>query len=316
MQPPAELASRFAAAINHLISQPTSDQKIGLAVSGGPDSLALLLLAHAAFPDRIVAATVDHQLRPEAADEAICVASLCAHMNVPHSILVPQSPITGNLQSSARAVRYALLDAWATAQQCDWIATAHHGEDQIETILMRLMRGSGVDGLSGIRAINGRIIRPLLDFSKAELEYICAAAPVTPVRDPSNADDHFDRVRLRQWLAASHHPFEPAAANRSAQALNEASTALEWMTDTLAGTHIKCTEHGISIDPAGLPGEIQRRLLLRGLRMLDTAAAPRGDAISHSLSQLRAGQNASLGNFLCKGGDLWQITEAPVRRTG
>src|SRR5262245_16934078 len=111
--------------------------KLGIAVSGGPDSLALLLLAEAAFPGRVQAATVDHGLRTESADEAAFVAALCRQRDIPHATLRPETPIEGNIQSAARRARYALLEAWRSEQRLDWILTAHHADDQAETLLMR-----------------------------------------------------------------------------------------------------------------------------------------------------------------------------------
>ena len=181
--------------------------RILLAVSGGPDSLALLILAAETMPGAIFAVTIDHQLRPESAAEATFVAMSCAELAVPHATLTPAVPITGNIQSAARVARYQLLEQTADDQNCTLIATAHHGDDQLETILMRLARGSGIDGMSAIRASNGRIIRPLLGFSKSELEEICLSAGIEPVRDPSNENEDYDRVAIRKWLGQSSHPF-------------------------------------------------------------------------------------------------------------
>ena len=137
---------------------------LGLAVSGGIDSLALLLLAGTAFSDRIWVATVDHRLRAESAAEAEYVAGVCTRLGVPHDTLIPSVPITGNIQSGARAARYALLDQWRDENSLPWIATAHHLDDQAETVLMRLNRGSGIGGLASIRPVHGHVIRPLLGW--------------------------------------------------------------------------------------------------------------------------------------------------------
>lgn len=290
--------------------------RLGLAVSGGPDSLAMLLMAHAAFPLNIAAATVDHGLRPEAADEAEFVARICADLGIMHSILKPLTPISGNIQSAARDARYALLDDWAGAEGCGWIATAHHGDDQLETMLMRLARGSGVSGLAAIRARNGKIIRPLLDFGKAELEAICVRAGVSPVRDPSNDNADFDRVAMRRWLAASDHDFDLERANRSAAALADAAEALDWMAARLATQHIGSEREIVTVTYSGLPRELQRRLLLLALHRVDADANPRADAIDRALDQLPKGDVITLGNVLCTGGDVWRLSAAPPRRTG
>lgn len=310
--PDPELLERFSAALARLTDG--DDARILLAVSGGPDSLALLILGYAACPDRIIAATVDHGLRPEAAAEAEFAADLCGRAGIGRTILRPPEPITGNLQSAARAARYALLAEHARANGCTWIATAHHGDDQIETLLMRLARGSGVDGLSGVRARNGQIIRPLLEFTKVELEAICANASIEPVRDPSNDDADFDRVAMRQWLASAEHPFTPARIQRSAAALADASEALGWMAEKLAKERISTDAEGVTLDANGLPAELQRRLLLAALRAVDTEASPRGEAMDKLLSALLKGERASSGTVDCLGGELWRFRPAPPRR--
>lgn len=287
-----------------------------LAVSGGPDSLAMLLLAREVAADRIVAATVDHKLRPEAADEAAFVGELCGKIAVRHITLVAPRRIIGNVQSAARIVRYALLEKAASEHECAFIATAHHGEDQLETILMRLARGSGLDGLAAIRPHNGRVIRPLLGFSKSELEEICAVAEIEPVRDPSNENSDFDRVAMRQWLAQSAHPFDIDRANRTARALSEAAEALTWAVDGLSEQRITEEDTQIQCDVAHLPRDLKRRLLLRCLTRLEPQLNPRGDAIGRLLADLETGKTAMIGNILCRGGEVWQFSVSPPRRAG
>lgn len=306
-----DFLGRFRAALCKLDS---ADDRLLCAVSGGPDSLALLVLAQQVLPGRLVAATVDHQLRAESADEAQIVAEICRNLGIPHFILTPDEKISGNLQSSARAARYALLERAADTQNCQHIATAHHADDQLETLLMRLARGSGVDGLSGIRARNGRVVRPLLEFTKAELIDICASAGIEWVNDPSNANIDFDRVAMRNWLASTQHPFQASRALRTASALADASDALVWMTDTLAAQRI-AQENDIIICTAGdLPSELKRRLLIRCLRTIDVNLAPRGDAIDRLLTELENARTAMIGNIKCVGGADWRFSKAPPRR--
>jgi tRNA(Ile)-lysidine synthase len=286
-----------------------------LAVSGGPDSLALLLLARAALPGRVAVATVDHGLRPESSTEAKFVASLCKITNLSHRTLTVAGPAEGNVQAWARGERYRLLEEAADAERCSLIATAHHGDDQIETLLMRLVRGAGVDGMAGVRARNGRIIRPLLGFTKAELEEICTAAGIEPVRDPSNEDSDFDRVAMRQWLAAAAHRFTPEAANRTAAAMAEAGAALDWMTGRIAEERLSQAEGAIALDPTGIPRELQRRLLLMALGAIDGDYTPPGPALDRLLTSLGLGETSTIGNILCKGGAIWRFSPAPPRRT-
>lgn len=309
--PPELAVVKFADAVQKLAEDGT---RLLLAVSGGPDSLAMLLLAHAAMPERILAATVDHQLRPEAADEAAFVAALCDKLHIPHAVLRPSVPISGNLQSQARKVRYALLQTHADARDCEYTATAHHADDQLETVLMRIARGSGIDGLAGIRTQQNRIIRPMLAFTKAELEGICEHSGVTPASDPSNADDSFDRVAMRQWLASAPHPFDPHRAVRSASAFADALAALEWMANDAFETHVLREGDTLAINASALPREIQRRLLLRALDQIQPGYVPRGDATDRALDTLHSGGRQTLGDVLCEGGETWRFRPAPQRQ--
>lgn len=288
--------------------------RICLAVSGGADSMAMLLLAADAMPDRILAATVDHGLRAEAADEAAFVGRHCKALGVAHATLKPHAPITGNLQSQARAVRYDLLQSHARDAGCAFIATAHHGDDQIETFLMRLARGSGVSGLSAIRARNGNIIRPLLGQRRAALEAVCAQYGVTPVQDPSNSDDSFDRVRMRQWLRQNDLPVSAEAVQQSAAALSDTAEALDWIVEQLAASRLHRRSDGVEIDMGGLPGELKRRLLLYALGQAGEGSSPRGEALSRAVSALDGGKKTMLGDSLIIPGERWQITPAPKRR--
>ena len=197
----ASLDIRFVEALDRLVPAFASNgQKLGLAVSGGPDSLALLLLASEACPGRVAAATVDHGLRPAARTEAEFVAAICRERGIPHEILRPVIPIRGSIQSAARHARYGLLHDWMKEEHIHWLATAHHADDQLETMIMRILRGSGIDGMSGIREKRTDIIRPLLHFQKSELVAYVANQGLDAVDDPSNRDQGFDRVRVRNAL--------------------------------------------------------------------------------------------------------------------
>ena len=309
--PSPELVERFRTDLEAIAGAVPA--RLGVAVSGGPDSLALLLLARAAYGGRVHAATVDHGLRPESAGEAAFVALLCAGLNLPHSMLLPEAPITGNLQSAARSVRYALLEAWRAENGLDWLLTAHHADDQAETLLMRLNLGSGVAGLSGVRAVNGRVLRPLLGWRREALAEIVALAGIEAVADQSNRDERFDRARLRARLAASDW-IDPAAMARSADALAAAEEALEWTAERLFAERASDGDAGLRLDPTDLPAELLRRLLLRALRRIEPSAAPRGEELSRLLATLEAGGMATLAHVKAEGGETWRFTPAPVRR--
>ncbi|WP_114952715.1 tRNA lysidine(34) synthetase TilS [Sphingosinicella terrae] len=308
---PPELVQRFSRDLASLAGD--VPLRIGVAVSGGPDSLALLLLAHAARPGAVEAATVDHGLRPEAAAEAEHVAALCARLDIAHETLRPASPIRGNVQSGAREARYLLLETWRAGRGLDWLLTGHHADDQAETLLMRLNRGAGIGGLGAVRAVNERVLRPLLGWRRAELAAIARTAGVDPVEDPSNFDPRFDRARLRSRLAEAEW-IDPLAMTRSAQALSEANAALDWAADRLIEERVAPGDG--ALDPTGLPSELRRRLVLRMLRRINPAAEPRGDALTRLLQALDAGKVATLAGVRCRGGARWSFAAAPARRSG
>lgn len=178
---------------------------VAVAVSGGPDSMALMLLADRWARQRGGQAwglTVDHGLRPESAAEAQQVRGWLAARGIAHAILVwaGDKPASG-IQEAAREARYRLLAAWCRARGCLHLLTAHHREDQVETHLIRRRAGSGVDGLAGmpaIRELSGcRLVRPLLSVPRARLAALLAAEGQPWLSDPSNLNPAFERVRLR-----------------------------------------------------------------------------------------------------------------------
>jgi tRNA(Ile)-lysidine synthase len=315
------LIIRFNRDLNALLP---AGERLGLAVSGGPDSMALLLLAAAARPGEVEAATVDHGLRPESAAEAVMVGEVCLELNVPHAVLRVEVPSTGNLQAAARAARYAALADWMVQRKLGAIATAHHLDDQVETLLMRLNRGSGVSGLAGVRASGGlpaedggSLIRPLLGWRRVELQAVCDAAGIRTAEDPSNLDARFDRVRLRQALAGSNF-LDPEAIARSAANLAEAEEALRWASHREWLSQVRQTADRVRYRPTrDAPREIRRRVLLDALLFLDDSFAdtpPRGREVDHLLAVLEDGGTATLRNILCRGGSEWRFERAPPRR--
>jgi tRNA(Ile)-lysidine synthase len=312
--PPPALVDRFRADLRRL--RPGGG-RLGIAVSGGSDSLALLLLATAAFPERIAAATVDHGLRPEAADEAAFVADVCGGLRIPHRILKVALAPGSNVQARAREARYAALAGWASEDGIEAILTGHHADDQAETLLMRLVRGSGVAGLAGIRGagrIGGfTICRPLLGWRHETLAEIVREAGLRPVEDPSNEDEAHDRVRMRRQLAGTGW-LDAAALARSAAALAEAEEALDWSAETLAADRLRTEKEAILLDPVGLPAELLRRLVLLCLRRVESSGQPRGEQVAALIETLRRGETATLGRVLCRGGTRFRFEPAPPRR--
>ena len=312
---------RFRSELDALVA---SQATLGLAVSGGPDSLALLILAAEARPLQVEAATVDHGLRPEARAEAETVAKICERLGVPHTILTaawdekPEAAI----QERARLMRYRLLGDWARSRGLSAIVTAHHLDDQAETFLMRLARGAGVRGLAGMRRIgqpvgNGlAVVRPLLGWRHSELEAVCADAGIEAIQDPSNDDERFERVRVRKALAGSDW-LNPSAVAESASHLAEADAALRWATDVEWQRAVANAGGQIVYRPASAPREIRRRIVHRALLVLATEGAGaelRGREIDLILAALRSGRRATLRGVLCIGGPEWTFMRAPARR--
>jgi len=318
---PEAQVQRFRTMLGKLV--PTAD-RIGIAVSGGPDSLALLLLAAATRPGAVEAATVDHGLREGSRDEAEMVAGLCRTIGVPHETLTiewEEKPTTA-IQERARLRRYGALAEWARRQGLKTILTGHHANDQAETLLMRLRRGAGLSGLSGmryaVRVPGGEeaLVRPLLGWSREELEQLCAGAGVTPALDPSNEDESFERVSIRKALAAADW-LGPRAVAASAAHLAEADAALTWAANREWRRAAKAANGMLILDPAGLPREIVRRLLSRaiaGLASEGKGAALRGRQSDRLMAALASGQKATLRGVSCSGGKTWTFARAPARK--
>lgn len=318
LTPAADLVARFREGLAALWPEAANEESAGLgvAVSGGPDSTALLLLAAAALPGRVEAVTVDHGLRPESAREAEEVAALCARLRVPHVTLGIEVP-PGNVQAEARAGRYAAMASWIAQRGLAALATAHHADDQAETLLMRLNRASGVAGLAGARA-RGQVpetdiplLRPLLGWRRAELGKIVAAAGIQPAEDPSNTDDKYDRVRIRKALAEADW-LDVAAIARSAEHIAEADAALEWMTALEWRACVKKEPMGLGYRPQA-PRAVVLRVIARIVRELD-GTEPRGGAVVRLLDALIEGRPASIGELVVRpNAGRWSFSKAPVR---
>jgi tRNA(Ile)-lysidine synthase len=188
-----------------------------VAVSGGLDSVALLTLLHQlAEPLQIhlEAAHLDHSLRPESRDDARFVADLCAGLGVHLTqerldVAEIARQRKGNLEEIARDVRREFLLKTALERGCHLVALGHHADDQSETFLLRLLRGSRVTGLAGMKPINGSIVRPLLPFSRQELLDYIQSEDLAWREDLSNLDQSFTRNRIRHHLLPALAEFNP-----------------------------------------------------------------------------------------------------------
>ncbi|QPQ54939.1 tRNA lysidine(34) synthetase TilS [Allosphingosinicella flava] len=315
---------RFREDVQRLLGR-TDPGRIGVAVSGGPDSLALLLLAWATFDGRVSAATVDHGLRPESREEALFAGRICASIGCPHVVLKVAVAERGmGVQGEARRARYAALRAWAENTGISVLFTAHHADDQAETLLMRLQRGAGLAGLSGIRPVRFegpslKIARPLLEWRREELGKIVASTSILPVDDPSNRDARYDRVAMRRLLA-DNPVLDPVRLTKSAAILGQAEDALVWTAEHFWADRARLDDGAWRVDVTDLPREIRRRLLLHAIADLHARhAVPPGArpiaSVDGLLASLESGKTATFAGV--KGsasGHLWRIAPAPRRR--
>lgn len=258
-----------------------SSVRLAVAVSGGADSMALMLLAARWAKGRggeATGLTVDHGLRPEAAAESRQVEAWLAARGIPHEILRWAGPRPrANVQAEARAARYRLLEEWCRKKGVLHLLLAHQREDQAETFLLRLARGSGVDGLSAMAPISEsdsvRLLRPLLAIPRVRLTATLEAAGQDWIEDPSNRDPRYSRVRLRALLPAlAREGLSVERLALTAARLGRARQALEKETVQLLARAVTLDEAGyaiISREPLlGAPTEVGLRALAGVLRCI------------------------------------------------
>jgi tRNA(Ile)-lysidine synthase len=315
----AEAAPPLSAAEAERLFQPLANASaLVLAVSGGGDSTALLVLAarwsvrrqDRKIRPKLLAVTIDHGLRPQSAREARTVKQLARTLGVPHRTLRWQGrkPRTG-LQEAARAARYRLLEAAALRVNAGYVVTAHTLDDQAETVLMRLLRGSGISGLAAMRAIaplpvatavpcnRGVLLaRPFLDVPKARLVATLDHAGIAYADDASNRDPRFTRSRLREVMPAlAREGLDASRIALLARRLARAEWALERAVDAaaaavaerasteLAGARVRRDPARRNAGPIAfgaekffaLPHEIALRLLGRAVAHVGCEGAPR-----------------------------------------
>lgn len=251
-----------------------------------------------------LAATVDHGLRPESAAEAAGVARICAGLGVPHEVLRWQGwDGRGNLQDQARRARYRLMADWALRHGAGAVALGHNRDDLAETFLMRLARAAGVDGLAAMsprrRFLGVEWRRPLLAIGRDELRGWLAGQGLTWADDPSNANERYDRVRMRKALGGLA-PLGITAQGLASVALHlaEVRQALEVQTLAAARAMARVEAGDVLLDPRALidlSPEISRRLLVQALLWVSSAEyGPRGPALARATGALRAGRPATL----------------------
>ena len=296
---PARLAERIA---DHFLTDPPAC--LGVAVSGGSDSLALLYLMHDWSGSALHVVTVDHGLRPEAATEAAQVADFCAALSVTHTTLRWDGwDGQGNLSDRARRARYGLMADWAAGQGIHDIALGHTADDQAETLLMRLARASGIDGLAAMaprREVHGVIWhRPMLDLSRVDLRGDLTRRGVRWIDDPTNTDATYRRVRARHALAE----LAPLGVTidglaRSAHHLREARETLAHYAACEAETAVQFQSGDILLDGAQMAAmrpDIARRILIGALHWIaGPGYGARGREMDRALEAIRTGDKTTL----------------------
>ncbi|MCX7685222.1 MAG: tRNA lysidine(34) synthetase TilS [Acetobacteraceae bacterium] len=286
--------------------------RIAAAVSGGPDSLALVLLAHSWARARggdVLALIADHGLRPESGREAEAVAAVLAARGIAARVLRLAVPPGARLQERARAARLAALAEAAAEEGRPWLLLGHQRSDQAETVAFRAARGSGAEGLAGIPPLRreGRVLlcRPLLDVPRPALEAVCAAAGLLPVRDPSNRDARFARARLRAALG----PVEEAALAAAAAAAAARRARQEAAMAARLAAAVDWHPAGAArLDRAALGQDaVARAALARLVAAVSGTALPPPPA---AVARLLAAGGGSLAGTLWRG--RWLFREAAL----
>ena len=306
------------------------DDRIAVAISGGPDSVALTWMMHGLEVERGATVAglihVNHRLRAESdEDESFCRA-LAARLNLPIEVarvdVVVRVRAQGrSIEVAARDVRYAFFDDAATRLGATVVATGHTLDDQAETVLMRLVRGAGSQGLSGVRARRGRIVRPLLDCRRADLRRYLAARGEAFREDPSNADVSIPRNRVRHELVPVLERMAPGSIRALARVAELAADDDAWLTEAAVehwaavvvseegpGGPLTLDAEALGVLPAALSRRLIRRLAARtargaiwsarhveAVRELASADKPGGHLDLPEVSAERQGRLITLG---------------------
>ncbi|MGL1919599.1 MAG: tRNA lysidine(34) synthetase TilS [Hyphomicrobiales bacterium] len=313
---------------SNLASFITNEACVAVAVSGGGDSMALLLALHSLTetpdkPLKIVALTVDHNLRENAKEEAKQVGIWCQNLGIEHQVLTwqfEQAPTTA-IQEKARNARYQLMGDYCAGHGIQKLFVAHNLEDNAETMFMRLKRGAGLKGLSSIAEVSQRIvkasqtiqiIRPLLDIEREELRSYLRDHKQAWFDDVSNENEKFERVKIRNHLNNADI-FTHKTLAKSAKRLAVADDAIEFYVERFWQENVKLLNRGIATLAYDLLLDLPREIKLRILARLVWSIGgkpnpPRWQKIETALDQVEnQSQTLCLGNCLIvkKRDQLW-----------
>ena len=316
--------------------------QLAIATSGGPDSLGLALLAHqwaANQGGKAIAVTVDHQLRPHSIEEAHQVKEWLGARGIEHHILTwvraeGEERLETAIQASAREARYRLLGQWCKDYGVKHLLTAHHAQDQLETFMVRLAKGSGLKGLTSIQkevpTSFGRILRPLLAIDPNRLKVTLGQFKQPFLSDPSNENERFTRIRWRHLLPyLAKEGLTGQGLQETLDRLNHAQRLIDQHISFLIHRHVRLAPYGHAIltkEALQESPEAVEEMLKRILATVGTRIYPvRRQALQHAMDRMKLGRSLTLGGcqILCKPREWWVVRELaavggdiPVRQPG
>lgn len=281
-----------------------TEKRIAVGVSGGSDSLALALMLNEELSPlgySVIAVTVDHRLRPTSAQEAKTVAAIMAQNGIEHHTLVWEhsSDLKTGIEEAARIARYNLLENWCKQNNVKVLMVAHHLNDQVENFFIRLQRGSGLDGLCGMKEAvvknNLQIMRPLLYTNPQVMKNYLNQRHIAWIEDESNACDDFLRVKIRKFLPQFYAATEitPQRIGEAMQRLLSSRNYLEHKSEQIIKNSFKnWFDYGYSCSLAvflSLDTEMAFRVLSCLLRQVgNNEYTPRADSVLHLISDIKS----------------------------
>ena len=302
----ADVRARFLQAL--LASDSALNGPIGLAVSGGGDSIAMMhLAAQNVSAKSLFVITIDHGLRPEAAAEIAEVAKQAGALGLHHTVVKWQWDQKGNLQAAARDGRWAAMRGWALMHNIRSIWLGHTEDDQVETVLMRLARGSGIDGLTAMYPTSMReglrLFRPLLGCARADLRIWLTEAGINWSDDPSNDDPRFDRVRARQMFTQLQDlGLTRKRLLQTVDHMQAAHLTLQAAAQQFANENVRqdtgdliFADPALDLDKADAP----RRVMAAGFGWVSSRIyRPRFEQLREVVTYARKGQTVTLGGCI------------------